>query len=140
MANFQLNPQARSHRSQEKGYDLPLVELQNILNDILTDSPHLGRARHQLNLPPTEEDNPLGSNLMTIQWSKHLNVVNEARGQGLVEVVVTENGRGGRGHTSLSTSRIDFDAITEALTPQERTRHQEEGLCLKSHKKGHRVF
>jgi hypothetical protein len=26
------------------------------------------------------------------------------------------------------------------LTPQNRKRHQEEGLCLKCHKKGHRVY
>jgi hypothetical protein len=26
------------------------------------------------------------------------------------------------------------------LTPQERKRHQEEGLCFKCHKKGHRLL
>jgi hypothetical protein len=45
MANFQLQTQAKSHRSQE-GYNLKLVELQNFLNDIVTDSPHvLGGAK-----------------------------------------------------------------------------------------------
>jgi hypothetical protein len=37
--------QAKSHRSQLKGYNMPLVDLQNFLNDLVTDSPHLGRAR-----------------------------------------------------------------------------------------------
>jgi hypothetical protein len=41
MANFELHTQAKSHRSQ-KGYNLKLVELQNFLNNISTDSPHLG--------------------------------------------------------------------------------------------------
>jgi hypothetical protein len=42
--------------------------------------------------------------------------------------------------TSRNTGRIDFDAIARALTPHERKRHQEEGLCLKCHMKGHRLF
>jgi hypothetical protein len=37
-----------------------------------------------------EEDNPLGNDLMTIQWLRRLNVGNAPRGQGLVEVVVAE--------------------------------------------------
>jgi hypothetical protein len=44
LANFQLQTQAKSRRSQ-KGYTLPLVELQNFLSDIVTDSPHLGRVK-----------------------------------------------------------------------------------------------
>jgi hypothetical protein len=44
MANFQLQTQAKSHRSQ-KGYELQLVELQNFLSDIATDSPHLGGVK-----------------------------------------------------------------------------------------------
>jgi hypothetical protein len=36
----------------DKGYNMPLVELQNFLNDLVTDSPHLGRHAVQgLNLP-----------------------------------------------------------------------------------------
>jgi hypothetical protein len=35
-----------------------------------------------------EEENPLESDLMAIQWSRRLNVGNDARGQSLVEVVV----------------------------------------------------
>jgi hypothetical protein len=44
LANFQLQTQAKSHRSH-KGYVLKLVEMQNFLNDIVTDSPHLGGVR-----------------------------------------------------------------------------------------------
>jgi hypothetical protein len=34
--NFEHQTQAKSHRSQRKGYNLPLVELQNLLNDLVT--------------------------------------------------------------------------------------------------------
>jgi hypothetical protein len=34
------------------------------------------------------------------------------------------------------TGRTDFNVLAGALTPQERKRHQEEGLCFKYHKKG----
>jgi hypothetical protein len=44
MANFHLHTQARSHRSL-KGYKLKLVEPQNFLNDIVTDSPHMGGVK-----------------------------------------------------------------------------------------------
>jgi hypothetical protein len=43
LANFYLQTQAKSHRSQ-KGYHLKLMELQNFLNDI-TYSPHLGGVK-----------------------------------------------------------------------------------------------
>jgi hypothetical protein len=46
------------------------------------------------------EDNLLGSDLTTIQWSRHLNGGNEARGHGLVEVVVVA---------------IDMDAVVELV-------------------------
>jgi hypothetical protein len=45
MAKFQLHTQAKSHRLQKRGYVLYVVELQSFLNDIVTDSPQLGRAR-----------------------------------------------------------------------------------------------
>jgi hypothetical protein len=45
LANFLLYTQAKSHRSQQRGYTLPLVELQNFLNDYLPHSPYVGRAR-----------------------------------------------------------------------------------------------
>jgi hypothetical protein len=44
LANFALKTQAKSHRSQ-KGYNLTLMELQNFLNDVVTDSPELGSMR-----------------------------------------------------------------------------------------------
>jgi hypothetical protein len=40
LANFDLKTHAKSHRSQ-KSYDIKLVELQNLLNDVVIDSPHL---------------------------------------------------------------------------------------------------
>jgi hypothetical protein len=39
-----------------------------------------------------------------------------------------------------TTCRIYFSAIDGALTPEERKRHIEEGLCFKCHKKGHCLF
>jgi hypothetical protein len=44
LANFALKTQAMSHRSQ-KGYNVTLVELQNLLNDVVSDSPELGSMR-----------------------------------------------------------------------------------------------
>jgi hypothetical protein len=40
LTNFDLQTHAKIHRSQ-KGYNLKLVELQNFLNDVVADSPHL---------------------------------------------------------------------------------------------------
>jgi hypothetical protein len=39
---------------QQKGYNMPLVKLQNCRNDLVTNSPHLGRARPV----PTPYNNP----------------------------------------------------------------------------------
>jgi hypothetical protein len=44
LANFDLKTQAKSHRSQ-RGYNVQLVELQNFMNDVVTDSPQLGGVR-----------------------------------------------------------------------------------------------
>jgi hypothetical protein len=44
LANLALKTQAKSHRSQ-KGYNVTLMELQNFLNDVVTDSPELGGMR-----------------------------------------------------------------------------------------------
>jgi hypothetical protein len=44
LANFTLKNQAKSHRAQ-KGYNLTLVELHDILNDVVTYSPELGNMR-----------------------------------------------------------------------------------------------
>jgi hypothetical protein len=44
LANSTLKNQAKSHRAQ-KGYNVTVVELQNFLNDVVTDSPELGSMR-----------------------------------------------------------------------------------------------
>jgi hypothetical protein len=44
LANFELKTLAKSHRSL-RGYNVKLVELQNFLNDVVTDSPQLGGMR-----------------------------------------------------------------------------------------------
>jgi hypothetical protein len=138
LASSQLQTQAKSHRSQ-KGYALKLVELQNFLNDIVTDSPHLGGVRstigpsttHRGGQPTkkrTNEDPLVGASKI---W-KRSNGVGRDRGRG--------GGKGGRGRPSQNTSRFDFCAISGALTHEERKRHIDEGLCFKCHKKGHRLF
>jgi hypothetical protein len=50
-----------------------------------------------------------------------------------------DNG-GGRGRRFANSGRIDFSAIANALTSEERKKYIEEGLCFKCHKKGHRLF
>jgi hypothetical protein len=44
LANSTLKNHAKSHQAQ-KGYQITLVELQNFLNDVVTDSPELGNTR-----------------------------------------------------------------------------------------------
>jgi hypothetical protein len=44
LSTFQIQNQTKSHRSQQKGYNMLIAELQKLLNDLLTDSPHMGRA------------------------------------------------------------------------------------------------
>jgi 8-oxo-dGTP pyrophosphatase MutT (NUDIX family) len=44
LANTTLKNQAKSHRAQ-KGYQITLVDLQNFLNDVVTDSPELGKIK-----------------------------------------------------------------------------------------------
>ena len=44
LANSTLKNHAKSHRAH-RGYQITLVELQNFLNDVVTDSPELGNAR-----------------------------------------------------------------------------------------------
>jgi hypothetical protein len=41
LSNFHLHTHAMSHHSQQNGYGIPLVELPN---DLVTDSPNMGRA------------------------------------------------------------------------------------------------
>jgi hypothetical protein len=139
-ANFQLRTQAKAHLSQ-RGYTLPLVEPQNFLNDIVIDSPHLGRVKstlgpwttHEDGQPDkkrTYEDSLFGASKI---WERD-NGVGFSRGRG------RGGGRGGRGRTSPNIGRIDFNAIVGALTLEERTHHIQEGLCFKCHKTGHRLF
>jgi hypothetical protein len=121
LANFSLKTQAKSHRSQ-KGYNITLVELHNFLDDVVTDSPELGSMRSSAgsSAQPTRKrnfDDPIvGASKI---WKR--------------------NG-GGRGQTSSNTGRVDFNTLANAMTPEERKRHMEEGLCFKCHKKGHRMF
>ena len=139
-ANSTLKNQAKSHRSQ-KGYNITLVELQNFLNDVVTDSPELGSMRSIAGPSiapgggqPTRKrnsDDPL------VGASKVLKRNGGGRGRGRGR---GGNQGGGRGQPSSNTGRIDFSAIANAMTAEEHKRHMEEGLCFKCHKKGHRLF
>jgi hypothetical protein len=133
LANFSLKTQAKSHRSQ-KGYNITLVELQNFLNDVVTDSPELGSMRSSASpsAHPTRKrnfDDPL------VGASKIWKHNGDGRGRG--------RGRGGnggsRGQTSSNIGRVDFNTLANTMTHEERKRHMEEGLCFKCHK-GHRLF
>jgi hypothetical protein len=139
-ANFELKTQAKSHRSQ-RDYNVQLVELQNFMNDVVTDSPHLGGARSTA-CPsttlggghPTRKrnlDDPLVGASKT--WKRNGGGRGRGRGRG-------SNQGGGRGRPSSHFGRIDFSAIANALTHEERKKHIEEGLCFKCHNKGHRLF
>jgi hypothetical protein len=115
------------------------VELQNFLNDIVTDSPHPGGVKSTVGPSTTHgdgqptkkrtyEDPLVGASKI---WKRN-NVDGRGRGRG--------GGQGGRGRPSQNTNRIDFSAIDGALTSDERKRHIEEVLCFKCHKKGRRLF
>jgi hypothetical protein len=135
LANSTLKNQAKSHRAQ-RGYNVTLVELQNFLNDVVTDSPELGsmRSSSSPSAQPTRKcnfDDPLvGASKI---WKRNGSGRGRGRGRG-------GNQGGGRGQPSSNTGRIDFNAIANAMTSEERKRHMEEGLCFKCHKKGHRLF
>jgi hypothetical protein len=116
---------------------MPVVELQIFLSILVTDSPHLGRARNA----PLSTDNPRGNRFTKNRPSDNPDVDGSKRQRG------NGSGRGrgrgnrvGRGQYSTNTDRVDFCAIAGVLTPNERKRHQEEGLCFKCHKEGHRLF
>eukprot|EP00193_Tetraselmis_chui_P007707 CAMPEP_0177768450 /NCGR_PEP_ID=MMETSP0491_2-20121128/9727_1 /TAXON_ID=63592 /ORGANISM="Tetraselmis chuii, Strain PLY429" /LENGTH=175 /DNA_ID=CAMNT_0019285257 /DNA_START=1352 /DNA_END=1879 /DNA_ORIENTATION=- len=138
LANFELKTQAKSHRSH-RGYKLKLVELQNFLNDVVTHSPQLGGIRSTAGPSTTPGggqpsrkrnfDDPL------VGASKIWKRIGGGRGRER-----GGNPGGGRGQSSSSSCRIDFNAIANALTPEERKKHIEEGLCFKCHKKGHQLF
>jgi 8-oxo-dGTP pyrophosphatase MutT (NUDIX family) len=140
MANFALKTKAKSHRSQN-GYNLTLVELQNFLNDVVTNSPELGGMR-SIASPSTASGSGQTSNKRSfedpiVRASEIRKRYGGGRGRGRGR---GSNQGGGHGQTSSNTGRIDFNAVANAMTPAERKRHMEEGLCFKCHKKGHRLF
>jgi hypothetical protein len=138
MANFELKTHAKSHRSH-RGYNVQLVELQNFLNDVVADSPHLGGVRSTTGPSttpgggqPTRKRN-FDDPLVGASKVRKRNGGRRGRGRG--------GGQGGgRGRPSSNFGRIDLSAIANALTSEERKRHIEEGLSFKCHKKGHRRF
>jgi hypothetical protein len=115
------------------------VELQNFLNDIVTDSPQLGGVK-STTCPSTTHGGGQPSRKRSFDdalvgpskiWKRNGGGLGRGRGGGQ---------NGGRGRPSSHSRRIDFNTIAKALTPEERKRHMEEGLCFKCHKKGHRLF
>jgi hypothetical protein len=137
LANFESKTHAKSHRSQ-KGYNIKPVELQNFLNDAVTNSPHIGGMKSNVGPSTT-----LGSGQPTIKRDLEDPFVGASKTwkrNGACRVLGRGGGQGGRGRPSQNTGRINFSAIATALTSKERKRHIEEGLCLKCHKKGHRLF
>jgi uncharacterized membrane protein YgcG len=138
LANTTLKNHAKSHRAQ-KGYQITLVEPQNFLNDVVTDSPELGNTKSTAgpSAQPTRKRNfedslDEASNI----WKRNKGGRGLGRGRGRGRGRGGGN-NGGRGQTS---SREDFNALANAMTAEERKRHMEEGLCFKCHKKGHRLF
>jgi hypothetical protein len=138
LASFELKTHAKSHRYQ-RGYNVQFVELQNFLNDVVTDLPHLRCVRSTASPStahgggqPTKKrnfDDPLvGASKI---WKRTCGGRGRGRGGGQ---------GGGRVRPSSNSGRIDFNAIANALTHEEGKRHIEEGLCFKCHKKGHRLF
>jgi hypothetical protein len=135
MANFTLKNQAKSHRAQ-KGYNVTLVELQNFLNDVVTDSPELGSMRFSASpsAQPTKKRNFIDSLVGASKiWRRNGGGRGRGRGRG-------GNNGGDRGQTSSNTGRVDFNTLANAMTSEERKTHMEDGLCFKCHKKGHRLF
>jgi hypothetical protein len=104
LANFTLKNQAKSHRAQ-KGYLITLVELQNFLNDVVTDSPELGNMRSSASpsAQPTRKRNfedPL------VEASKIWKRNGGGRGRGRGRGRGGNNGR--RGQTSLTSTMAVF--------------------------------
>jgi hypothetical protein len=137
LANFALKTQAKSHRSQ-KGYNVTQADLQNFLNDVVKDSPELGSMRSSAgpSAQPTSKrnfDDPLVE--ASKIWKRNGGGRGRGRGRGR-----GGNQGGGRGQTSSNNGRVDFNTLANAMTPEDRKRHMEEGLCFKCHKKGQRMF
>jgi hypothetical protein len=87
LASFQLHTQFQ--RSQQKGYNMPVVELQNFFNDIVTATRHIWAAQeaHRPHLTTHEAVDFLRSVIWRVQRSRALNDI-EAKDPALVEVVV----------------------------------------------------
>jgi hypothetical protein len=88
---FSFKLRAKSHRSQHKGYDKALVELQNVVSDLVTDSPHLGRAR-SAHTPFNSHGLLKATNLpkyalLRIQWLRLPRAFNVVKGMVVVEAV-----------------------------------------------------
>jgi hypothetical protein len=137
LANFELKTQAKSHRSQ-RGDNVQLVELQDVLNAVVTDSPHLGGVRSaygpsticgggQSTMKRNLEDPMVGASKI---WKRNSGGRVRGRGRGGSQ-------GGGRGRPFSDYGRIDFSAIAKALTLEERKKQIEDGLCFKCHKKEH---
>jgi hypothetical protein len=134
LANSTLKNHAKSHRAQ-KGYPITLVELQNFLNDVVTDSPELGNMRSTAgpSAQPTRKRNledPLdkASNI----WKRNRGGRGRGRGRG--------RGGGNNGERGQLSRRDDFNTLAKAMTLEERKRHMDDGLCFKCHQNGHRLF
>jgi hypothetical protein len=135
LANFELRLKLSHIALKEE-----LVELQNFLNDVVTNSPQLKGIRSTTGPSttpgggqPTRKrnlDELVGASKI---WKRNGGGRGRGRGRG-------GNQGGGRGRPSSISGRIDFSAIANALTHEERKKHIDEGLCFKCQKKGHRLF
>jgi hypothetical protein len=111
LADIQLHPQTKSHRSQ-RGYILPLVELQNFLNTIVTNSLHLGRVKSTAGPSTTH-----GGGQPTKKRTYEDPLVRESKlrkrdnGPGVGRCRGRGGGRGGCGQTSPNIGRLDFGTI-----------------------------
>jgi hypothetical protein len=121
MGNFALKNQAKSHRAQ-RGYNLTLVELQNFLNDVVTDSPELGNVRFSATPTghPTKKrdlvDPLVGASKI---WKRNSGGRGRGRGRG-------GNNGGDRGQPSTSPARVDFKTLSDAMTLEECKKHMDE--------------
>jgi hypothetical protein len=59
LPNFELQTEAKSYHFQHKDYNMPLVELQSFLIDLVTDSPHLDQEVSSLSGRDTQIKRPL---------------------------------------------------------------------------------
>jgi hypothetical protein len=111
MANFTLKNHAKSHRAH-KGYNVTLVELQNFLNDVVTDSPELGSMRSSAgpSAQPTRKRNP-DDPLVGASKIRKRNGGGRGRGRGR-----GSNQGGGRGQTSSHSTEPNVHIIGNWLT------------------------